>query len=59
MIENGAKCDCVDSNKNTLLHIIVKENKLEALEYMKTVKESGLLERNSKGETALSICSDT
>jgi ankyrin repeat protein len=58
LIENGAKCDCVDDYQNTLLHLGVKAKNLKALKFLGTLSNESFFKRNLKGETALNICND-
>jgi ankyrin repeat protein len=47
--------NCTDSHGNTLLHIASIYGNNDILEYLLTKKILNILERNSNGDTALSI----
>jgi len=55
LLQNGAKSNTVDDNENNLLHIATKYENATVLKYLIENTSLNLMDRNSKGETPMSI----
>lgn len=45
-----------ENSGNTLLHFAVKNDNLQLVKFLKTIKDSDMNVKNSNGETALHMC---
>ena len=58
LVSKGADTKIKDFNDNTLIHIATMYNNKKVLEYLLTIGDLNPLDRNKKGETALSIAKE-
>ncbi len=59
LLDKSANLSAVDFNKNSILHLAVKHNKLEIIKYFQDILTPFLFEANKEGQTPFAIAQES